>query len=348
VSHTSKRTKAAKKRLLIGFFIAGWLLPSISACTDSDKKKLADVDGTVITAPDLDAASGRQLSQLRQQIYDLQRQKLYELIDERVVSEEAKRRGVSVTKLLEQEVIDKILPVADDEIAALYATNKGRIPVELDKVREQIRGVLYEQRRKAQTTLFVQSLRAKAKVVTHLTPPPVFRADIYVTGAPFKGREKASVTIVKFEDFQCPFCKQVQPALGQILSRYEGKVRLIHKDLPLDSIHHQARQAAEAARCAGDQGKFWEYHDVLYTSSPRAGLEDLKSYAKSIGLDLVSFDQCFSTRKHKSVVEKDLEEGSRLGLTGTPVFFINGREIAGAQPVEALAAIIDDELAHAN
>ena len=90
MSHTSKPTKSAKKRLLIGFFIAGWLLPS-SACTNSEKKKLADVDGTVITAPDLDTASGRQLSQLRRQIYDLQRQKLYELIEERLLSEEAKK-----------------------------------------------------------------------------------------------------------------------------------------------------------------------------------------------------------------------------------------------------------------
>jgi protein-disulfide isomerase len=264
------------------------------------------------------------------------------------VSEEAKRRGVSVPKLLEQEVIDKILPVADDEISALYAANRGRIPVELDKVREQIRGVLYDQRRKAQNTLFIESLRAKAKIVTYLTPPPIFRADVSVNGAPFKGSEKAVVTIVKFEDFQCPFCKQAQSALTEILSRYEGKVRLVHKDFPLDSIHPQARQAAEAGRCASDQGKFWEYHDVLYANSPKAGLEELKSYAKSIGLNLASFGQCFSMGKYKAAVEKDSEEAARLGLTGTPVFFINGRELSGAQSVEAISQIIDEELARAN
>jgi protein-disulfide isomerase len=334
-----------KKQSSVSLLLPVWLLLSITACTNPNKQKIADVDGTVITGPDVDAVSGRQLSQLRQQIYDLQRQKLYELIDERLVSEEAKRRGVSVSKLLEQEVIDKILPVADDEISALYAANRGRIPVELDKVREQIRGVLYDQRRKAQNTLFIESLRAKAKIVTYLTPPPTFRADVSVNGAPFKGAEKAVVTIVKFEDFQCPFCKQAQPALGQIFSRYNGKIRLVHKDLPLDSIHPDARRSAEAARCAGDQGKFWEYHDVLYANSPRANFDELKTYAKSIGLDLTSFDQCFSRRKHKTAVEKDSEEGSRLGLTGTPAFFINGRELSGAQPVEAFAQIIDEELA---
>jgi protein-disulfide isomerase len=325
-----------------------WLVLSITACSDPNKQKLSDVDGTVITIGDVETALSRPVSQLRQQIYNLQRQKLYELIDERLLSEEAKRRGVSVTKLLDQEVIDKILPVADDEIGALYAANKVRIPVELDKVREQIRDVLHEQRRKAQKTLFVQSLRAKAKIVTYLTPPPVFRADVSVNGAPSKGSEKAVVVIAKFEDFQCPFCKQAQSALGEILSRYDGKVRLVHKDLPLDSLHPQARQAAEAARCAGEQGKFWKYHDMLYANFPKADLEELKIYAKSSGLDLAAFDQCFSMGKYKAAVEKDSEEGARLGLTGTPVFFINGRELSGAQPVEAIAQIIDEELARAN
>ena len=90
--------------------------------------------------------------------------------------------------------------------------------------------------------------------------------DLSVNGAPSKGSEKAEVTIVKFEDFQCPYCKAVQPNFQEVLKRYDGKVRLVHKDLPLDQIHPQARQAAEAARCADDEGKFWEYHDKLYAS----------------------------------------------------------------------------------
>ncbi|HEY3167723.1 MAG TPA: thioredoxin domain-containing protein, partial [Candidatus Binatia bacterium] len=126
-----------------------------------------------------------------------------------------------------------------------------------------------------------------------------------------------------------------------------GKVRLVHKDLPLDAIHPQARQAAEAARCAGEQGKFWEYHDKLYANSPKASAEELKSYAKEIGLNTASFDQCFTSGKFRDLVQKDLSEGAQLGLTGTPTFFINGREISGAQPVEAFAAIIDEELGQA-
>jgi protein-disulfide isomerase len=226
-----------------------------------------------------------------------------------------------------------------------YKSNKPRIPVDLNKVREQIRGYLRNKKIEAQKALFFKSLRSKAKVVTYVKAPPVFRADISVAGEPFKGAEKAPLTVVKFEDFQCPFCKQVQPTFNELLSRYNGKVRLVHKDLPLESIHPQARQAAEAARCAYEQGKFWEYHDKLYATSPKASGDDLKSYAKEVGLNVDSFDRCFTSGKYKAVVQQDLNEGVQLGLTGTPTIFINGREISGNQSLEAFEAIIDEELA---
>jgi len=185
-------------------------------------------------------------------------------------------------------------------------------------------------------------------VTTYLKPPPIQRADVPITGAPFRGSEKAPVTIVKFEDFECPFCKSVQPTLAAVLKKYDGKVRLVHKDLPLEQIHPQAQLAAEAARCAGEQGKFWDYHDTLYRNSPKLGAADLKGYAKQIGLNASPFDQCLASGKYKASVQNDLSEGAQLGLTGTPSFFINGREISGALPVESFAVIIDEELGQAN
>jgi protein-disulfide isomerase len=115
----------------------------------------------------------------------------------------------------------------------------------------------------------------------------------------------------------------------------------------LDSIHPQARQAAEAARCAGEQGKFWNYHDLLYANSTKLSLEDLKGYAGDLELNVESFRACYNSGKFKSTVQRDFTEGSQLGITGTPTFFINGRELSGAQPVDAFAAIIDEELGQA-
>lgn len=320
----------------------------LGACQGQDKDRLADVNGAVITAQDVDRAGGRQLFRLSQQLYNLQRQTLDELINAQLLREEAKRQGVSVEVLLKQEVNTKVLPVTEEDIVALYKANRERIPVELDKVRNQIRDVISEQKLKTQRTLFTQSLRERAKIVTYLKPPPIHRVDVLTNGAPAKGEESAPVKIVKFEDFECPFCKTVQSTLADLLKKYEGKVRLVHKDLPLEAIHPQATLAAEAARCAGDQGKFWQYHDVLYSKAPKLGSAELKGYAKELGLDTASFDKCLGSGRHKAAVQKDLNEGAKLGLTGTPSFFINGRELSGAQPLEAFAAIIDEELAQAN
>ena len=320
----------------------------VSACQKVDGAKIAEVNGQPIVASDLQKYAGREIFVQRENLYKLEKQKLEEYITAYLLTREAKKRGVPVETVLDQEVNSKILPVGDDEIDMFYKLNKARIAVDLDKAREQIRGYLHNQKIQAQKALFLKSLRSNAKVVTYLKPPPVFRAELSIAGEPFKGSEKARVTIVKFEDFHCPFCKQAQPTFNELLSRYNGQVRLVHKDLPLESLHPQARQAAEAARCAYEQGKFWEYHDKLYANSPKASADDLKSYGKEVGLNVDSFDRCFASGKYKAVVQQDLNEGAQLGLTGTPTFFINGREISGNLPLKAFEAIIDEELVPTN
>jgi protein-disulfide isomerase len=316
-------------------------------CRKADEAKLADIDGQVVNASDLEKTAGKELFVQRERLYRLEKQKLDEYIGATLLTREAKNRNISVSMLLEHEINAKVPAITEEEIQAFYNGNKDRIRVDLDKVHDQIRDYLREQRLESRKNEFFKTLRSKAKVTSYLKPPPIFRADVATNGAPFKGAEKAAVTIVKFEDFQCPYCKTVQGTFPELLKRYDGKVRLVHKDLPLDAIHPQARQAAEAARCAGEQGKFWEYHDKLYANSPKAGVEELKSYAKEVGLNAVSFDQCYGSGKFRAAVQKDLNDGAQLGLTGTPTFFINGREISGAQPVEAFAAIIDEELGQA-
>jgi protein-disulfide isomerase len=334
-------------RLIYCFLLGLAILPTSGCRSSNNSEKIAEVDGTAVTRAEVERAAGKSISGLRAQLYRLERQKLDEYIGAMLLTREAKNRGVSASTLLEQEVNGKIAPITEAEIEDFYNQNKDRLPVGLDKVHDQIRDYLREQKLEARKNEFVKTLRSKAKVTSYLKSPPIFRADVAVTGAPFKGPERAAVTIVKFEDFQCPYCKTVQPTYQELLKRYNGKVRLVHKDLPLDAIHPQARQAAEAARCAGEQGKFWEYHDTLYANSPKAGVEELKSHAKEVGLNVSSFEQCFTSGKFKGLVQKDLSEGAQLGVTGTPTFFINGREISGAQPVEAFAAIIDEELGQA-
>jgi protein-disulfide isomerase len=308
-------------------------------------EKIAEVDGEVIVMGDVEKAGARELYRLRDQLYKLEREKLEDYIDSLLLKKEAQRRRVSIETLLEGEIESKILPVTDSEITVLYNANKSRIPVPLDKVRDKIREFIRRERISAQRSLFVKSLREKAQIVNYLAPPPMFRAQISVGGAPFKGADKAAVTMVKFEDFHCPFCAKIQPVFAELLSRYRGKLKIVHRDFPIDSLHPAARRAHEAARCANEQGKFWAYHDVVYTNAPKAEPDDLKAYAKTVGLDVQSFEQCLTSGKFTTAVQEDIDEAMGLGISGTPASFINGRELSGARPIEEFIRIIDEELA---
>src|SRR6185503_1407695 len=166
----------------------------------------------------------------------------------RLLAKEASKRGLSVPALLEAEVPTKISPVTDQEIETYYQANKVKYPG--DNYRQTIQSQLENQRRGARQQAFIQALRAEANIVINLKPPPIYRADVNIGGAPIRGSANASVTIIEFSDFHCPYCKKVQPTLSRILSEYGDRVRLAYRDFPLDRLHPSARKAAEAARCS--------------------------------------------------------------------------------------------------
>jgi protein-disulfide isomerase len=325
-------------------FLLGSSFPTAAhAASDA----LAEVDGVTITSEEVEKSLAGQLSKLEEQIYNLKRQKLDALINDKLLEKEAAKRKLTVPALLDAEITSKVGLVTEQEIEKFYQEKKAQIKGEQAQVREQIRAFLQNQKLAAKREEFLTSLRSQAKIIDNLKPPPMLRVEVSVDGAPFRGPANSPVTIVEFSDFECPFCKRAHPTLMQLLEKYAGKVRLVYHDFPLESIHPQARRAAEAARCANDQGKFWEYSDILFSESPNLGPEDLKRYAAQVGIDVKKFEDCVSAGVHKTTVQKDLDEGNRLGITGTPAFFINGRPLTGAQPAEAFARIIDEELARA-
>jgi protein-disulfide isomerase len=330
--------------ILTVFLTLGIPLSNLAA---ADSDILADVDGEKITAEQVEKPIGSSLAKLQEDIYNLKRQKLEAMINDRLLVKEAARQGISVPALLDKEVTSKVGLVTEQEIDSFYEANKARIQGEKGQVREQIRNYLQNQKLTTQREKFLQSLRAKANVVVHLQPPAPLRVDVNINGAPFKGGAKAPVTIVKFEDYQCPFCKQVQATFTQLLSKYGNKVKLVHRDFPIDSLHPQARRAAEGARCANEQGKFWTLHDKLYAADLKPEPNQLSNLAKEAGLDVAAFDRCLESGKYKAAVQKDVDEGNQLGVTGTPAFFINGRPLSGAQSLDSFVRIIDDELARA-
>lgn len=319
-------------------------MPSVRAETTATEPP-AEVNGEAITAKDLERALGAKLSKLEEQIYHLKRQQLEALIAQRLLAQEAAKRGVSVAVLLDAEVTAKAEPVTEEEIEDYYQANKSRLRGDEATIRQNVRARLQQQKVAARRKLFVESVRSQAKVLVHLQPPPVFRVAVSVEGAPVRGAAEAPVTLVEFSDFHCSFCKRAQTTLAQLLERFPGKVRHVYRDFPIDHLHPQARRAAEAARCAQDQGKFWDYHDVLFTHAPKATTEDLGRYAVQVGLDRATFERCLSGGTHRATVQRDLDEGTRLGVTATPAFFVNGRPLSGAQPLDAFVRVVEEELA---
>ena len=173
--------------------------------------------------------------------------------------------------------------------------------------------------------------------------PVVAQVDLTVVPTMTRGPEAAPVTIVEFLDFECPYCKRVQRSLEQILKEYDGRVRLVAKDLPLAS-HRQARQAAEAARCAAADGHYWPYHDRLFAEQPRFAEDRLIAYAVELGLDREAFARCVAERRFARDVEADVAQSRALGVNRIPTFLVNGRTLVGAHTVEAFRTVIDEAL----
>ena len=178
------------------------------------------------------------------------------------------------------------------------------------------------------------------------TAQPQEKVEVSADDDPVKGDKNAPVTIIEFSDFQCPFCgKFYKETLPEIDEKYikTGKAKLVYRDYPLGS-HEFAQKAAEAAECADEQGKFWQYHDKLFENQDALTIDNLKRYARDTGLSASKFNDCLDSSRYKDEVNKDLKDGESYGVSGTPAFFINGNLISGAQPFSAFEQVIEAEL----
>jgi protein-disulfide isomerase len=171
---------------------------------------------------------------------------------------------------------------------------------------------------------------------------PRFNADPAMT----RGPAAAPVTIFEWSDYQCPYCKGAQEVLVRLQAEFPDTVRIAFKDFPLRS-HDRAVPAALAARCAGAQGRYWEYHDLLFVAQPDFSRDELLGYARRLGLEASPFSECLDSARFQDAVLADQREGRDAGVRATPTFFINGRKIEGALPIEVFREAIEQALREA-
>jgi protein-disulfide isomerase len=309
---------------------------------------VATVDGSPVTLADVDVKALQQPAssfgdaKLMQALYVARRAALDEIIGNRLMDAEAKARGIDRATLIEREISAKAPAPTEAEITAWYQANPARVQgAPLDQVRAPIKSLLIQNRMDTARTAFLDVLKQRTRVVMSLEPP---RFPMTNGGRPVLGPKDAPIEMIEFSDFQCPFCQRANPTVEQVLKTYGAQIRFSYRHYPLPN-HPNARQAAEAAACAEEQGKFWEYHDRLFANSSKLTDPDLKAHAAAIGLNTAQFNTCVDTHKHKSDVDADIAAADAVGVNGTPAFFINGRSIDGAQSFDVFKKIIDEELA---
>ncbi|MBS2022227.1 MAG: DsbA family protein [Deltaproteobacteria bacterium] len=311
--------------------------------------KIGEMDGAPITYADLEKDIGTKVRQAEVEyltkVYDLRKGALDELITKRLFEGEAKKVNKSLDQWFQEDFMAKVPGPSEAEIKAFYEEHKAQMPPgqSFDELKGQISAFVKRQNGQKHMTEMLDALKKVHGVKLSLAAPELPRIDVAATG-PVRGNKDAKVTIIAFSDFQCPFCSRVVPTLEKVMKDYDGKVKLVFRNFPLD-FHPMAEKAAEAGACANEQGKFWDMHDKMFGDQSKLAVEDLKKTAHAIaGIDAAKFDACLDGGGKKELIDADQKAGSEAGVTGTPAFFINGIFINGAQPYEQFKDAIDREL----
>jgi protein-disulfide isomerase len=302
---------------------------------------LVEVDGVKITLADFESKRPAGLFQARNNFYEAERKAVDEFVSDYLLIREAQKEGTTVPALLERHANGGgFKPPSEETLRVYYEGVDTTEPYEA--VRDKIVEAIRTRRLAKAKSAYLQSLRNQAKIEFLLSPP---RAPISMKDTPVRGSASAPVTIVEFADYECPYCQQIQPVVDKLLSDYPGKIAFAFKDFPLPN-HAHAQKAGEAAHCAQAQGKYWEFHDLLFTTR-QFEVPKLKEAAQTLKLDVESFNKCLDSGTQSETVKTQFEESQALGLPGTPAFFVNGRLINpnGTVSYDTLRGLVDEELA---
>jgi protein-disulfide isomerase len=293
--------------------------------TQADRARvLATIKGEPITSAVVEDSLLPLIFEVQEQVYKLRKDELELSINDALLAQETQKRGITTNALLDAEVKPK--PVTDQQIQTFYEQNKERVNGDFAQTKDAIKQYLEQLEVRAAERAFVERLRATATIQVFLVAPesPVF--PVSTTDQPSLGNANAPVTIVMFTDYQCPSCASMHPELERVVKESGDKVRLVMRDFPLTQ-HADAFKAAEAAESAREQGKYWEYIHILMRNQSQLTVDKLKTYAGELALDRTRFDSALDSGKFTELVQRDLDDGIKLGINATPTIFVNGRRV---------------------
>ncbi|MFH1728209.1 MAG: thioredoxin domain-containing protein [Pseudomonadota bacterium] len=302
----------------------------------------AIVDGEAISLAELDKNISSKLYRFEERIYSMKIEALDEIINEKIIEKEAQAKNTTQEKLLEEAANN--IKVDQKELDEFYERFKNRLAGTEEEKKERLTAIFKRKKEREIKTQFIEELRKSHKIEILLTPPPLPVADIKAEEySPYIGKKDAPVEIIEFSEFKCPYCKKAAKTIKDVAAKFKDEVKVVFRHFPIPS-HKGAFEAAEASMCANDQGKFWEYHDVLFEGKGDFDKAMFVKIATDLKLDIKKFEACYDSHKHKANIEKDRTDGEKAGVSGTPGFFVNKKVVAGAREADFFEDLINREL----
>lgn len=330
---------------IVGLSILLFMAPPFSLTSPSREtldveaktRVVATVGTRTITMSEVERAVALPLYQLEERRTKLLNDSIQRLIDEELLVAEAARKGIPVPDLIktagESEAVSKLAGLPGPFRRATQPSQKEALASSLQNPEEAAR---------IRQALVVQ-LRRKTTIQVTPLQPALPLLEVSADDDPWTGTDHAPVTIIEFSDFECPYCQRSVPILKELLDKYPGKLKLVYRDFPGPN-HQQALSAAEAAQCAAEQNRFWDYHDALFNRQRAEDTWNFSQLAETLGLSLAPFTTCMNDHRYREEVLRDLQDGLKLGVTSTPTFFVNGRPLVGARPYSDFQSIIESFL----
>jgi protein-disulfide isomerase len=302
----------------------------------------ATVNSTTITSADIEDSLKPLIGNIQDQVYKLRLQSLDMTINDMLLGQEAGKRGITKTALLDTEVKAKRRTVTDAEAQKFYDENKERINGDYAQLKPQILQYLQERADHENEQAFADRLRSGSRIEMFLIEPeaPVYK--IAIDDQPMRGNPNATTTFVMFTDYQCPSCAEEHPILERLIAEFGDRVKFVVRDYPLNQ-HAEAETAAAAAEAARAQGKYWDYVALLYRNQSALQVDKLKEYASQLKLDRAKFDLALASEATKEKVVRDMRDGDKVGVNGTPTIFVNGKMVKD-RSYEGLQSVLNASL----
>lgn len=339
--------------LALGVLTVSTIMFSCSKATSKPQYKYRKSvgDGVAATFGGLTVSDKELYDGLESDLYDLEMKKfelkfnkLNALILEKLMKNDPKSKGLTNDQYMDKFIASKI-KITEKEIEQFIIDRKVPKNQVNPQIKQKIKDFLAVDKKRQAVQMWIGEKTAKDGIKVFFQKPQRPSYDVKAGNAPFVGGADAKVTIVEYSDFQCPFCAKGATVITELKKKYGKKIKVAFKQYPLP-FHTQAKMAAVASLCANEQGsdKFWNMHDKMFADQTKLAVPALKETAKSLGLKTDQFDKCLDGKKYLNQVELDIAEGKRIGVKSTPTFYVNGKLVSGAQPLEIFSEIIDQEL----